>query len=684
MVTFLHVASFSDRSFKTMNQTAITAVFLFLLLHVCAADPLDTPCSYNRGNYTTNTPFDNNLKTLLASLPDSAAQNQGFNYTSLGDGDDRVFGRALCRGDINSTDCETCLGKASEEIKRQCQTREALMRYDQRCQLEYGSTLLKRYNGKYPDSNGLKKTASDPLRFSRVLKELMGDLSDEAAFHSGLMFAAQSRNFSEQISIYGLVQCTRDLSNAQCGECLNSASGDLEGCCGSREGGTVYGGACSVRFEIYQFYYTAIDTRGHKTKIWVPVTIVSVLVFLIGVLVGFFAWYRQKRKHAGIDKEERSHRGMLGDIEARPAINSLTIVGKYVLSSQEMPAVELPVFDAAPEIFSQSNKLGQGGFGTVYKSVLPSGEEVAVKRLSRKSWQGVEELKNEVMLIAKLQHRNLVRLLGCALEGNEKLLIYEFMPNKSLDFFLFDREKRLLLDWKTRFNIIDGIARALVYLHEDSRLKVIHRDLKPSNILLDNDMVAKISDFGIARIFSEKHNPANTRRIVGTYGYMAPEYAMGGLFSIKSDVFSFGVIMLEIISGQRNSSFYISGSPQTLLSYAWKLLNEEMELEAVDPVLIESSSPMEEIARCIHIGLLCVQEDPAERPRMSEVVHLLKGGQMSMSKPSRPPVSLGRRSNHAIHLNPSSLTGSCATTLITGSYYRPSDHGCMHDIRHTK
>nr|GMC81475.1 cysteine-rich receptor-like protein kinase 25 [Ipomoea batatas] len=350
-----------------INQKAITAVFLLLLLHVCAADPLDNPCSYNRGNYTTNTPFDNNLKTLLASLPASAAQNQGFYYASFGDGDDKVIGRALCRGDINSTDCETCLGKASEKIKRQCQSREALMRYDQRCQVEYGSALLKRYNGKYPDSTDLEKPVSDPLRFSRVLKELMGSLSDQAANHSGLMFAAQSRNFSQQISIYGLVQCTRDLSNAQCGECLNSASVDLEGCCGTREGGTVYGGACSVRFEIYQFYYSSIDTHGHKRKIWVPVTIVCVLVFLIGVLVGCFARYRQKRKRAGTDKEETSHRGMLGEIEARPAINSLTIVGKYVLSSQEMPAVELPVVEAAMEIFSQSNKLGQGGFGTVYK-----------------------------------------------------------------------------------------------------------------------------------------------------------------------------------------------------------------------------------------------------------------------------------------------------------------------------
>nr|GMC87945.1 cysteine-rich receptor-like protein kinase 25 [Ipomoea batatas] len=352
-----------------INQRAIAAVFVLLLLHVCAADPPDTPCSSNRGNYKANSTFDNNLKSLLGSLPARAAQNEGFYNASVGDGADRVLGRALCRGDINSTDCQNCLEKASEEIKRQCQTREAVIRYDQRCKLEYGSTLLKRYNGKYLESNKDKKNVSaDPSQFSQALKDLMDHLSEEAAYNSRLMFAAQSRKFSEQITIYGLVQCTRDLSNEECRVCLESASGDLDGCCGSHEGGTVYSAACSVRFEIYQFYYSATNVSGNKkSKTWVPVTIVCVLAFLIAVLVGSFARYRQKRKQAKTDKEEKGHSGKGGEIEARPASNSLSIVGKYVLSSQDMPSVELPVVEAAMEIFSHSNKLGQGGFGTVYK-----------------------------------------------------------------------------------------------------------------------------------------------------------------------------------------------------------------------------------------------------------------------------------------------------------------------------
>nr|GLL24005.1 cysteine-rich receptor-like protein kinase 10 isoform X3 [Ipomoea trifida] len=265
-------------------------------------DPPDTPCSSNRGDYKANSTFDNNLKSLLGSLPARAAQNEGFYNASVGDGADRVLGRALCRGDINSTDCQNCLEKASEEIKRQCQTREAVIRYDQRCKLEYGSTLLKRYNGKYLESNKDKKNVSaDPSQFSQALKDLMDHLSEEAAYNSRLMFAAQSRKFSEQITIYGLVQCTRDLSNEECRVCLESASGDLDGCCGSHEGGTVYSAACSVRFEIYQFYYSA--TNGNKkSKTWVPVTIVCVLAFLMAVLVGSFARYRQKRKQAKTGK----------------------------------------------------------------------------------------------------------------------------------------------------------------------------------------------------------------------------------------------------------------------------------------------------------------------------------------------------------------------------------------------
>ncbi|KAL5773341.1 hypothetical protein ACOSQ2_013265 [Xanthoceras sorbifolium] len=362
-------------------------------------------------------------------------------------------------------------------------------------------------------------------------------------------------------------------------------------------------------------------------------------MFMLLVLVGSCLIYLKRKRGAQTD-EERSELALLHNL-ARPTAVTLTQEGDLV-SCQELPFMDLAIIRAATEDFSDSNKLGRGGFGTVYKGVLPDGKEIAVKRLSRKSWQGLDELENEIILIAKLQHRNLVRLLGCGIEGEEKLLIYEFMPNKSLDIFIFDIEKRAQLNWKTFNDIIGGIARGLLYLHEDSRLKIIHQDLKPNNVLLDEEMVAKFSDFGMARIFCEKHNTANTKRVVGTYGYMALEYVMEGLFSMKSDVFSFGVILLEIISGKKNSGFYLTGQAPTLLAYAWKLWKEGKELEFVDPFLMESCSTTE-VLRCIQIGLLCVQEDPTNRPTMSTLVALL-GSDLSIAlpEPRQPAISVGR------------------------------------------
>ncbi|XP_072061658.1 cysteine-rich receptor-like protein kinase 10 isoform X2 [Arachis hypogaea] len=216
------------------------------------------------------------------------------------------------------------------------------------------------------------------------------------------------------------------------------------------------------------------------------------------------------------------------------------------------------------------------------------------------------------------------------------------MSNSSLALHLFDVEKRKQLSWKVRMNIIKGIARGLLYLHEDSRLKIIHRDMKASNVLLDQDMNPKISDFGLARTFEKGQNEENTRRVMGTYGYMAPEYAMEGLYSVKSDVFSFGVLLLEIIAGKRNSGFYLSDHGQSLLVYSWKLWCEGECLELVDPIL-ENTYIRSEVIRCIHIGLLCVQEDAIDRPTMSTVVVMLASETMTLPNPNHPAFSVGRK-----------------------------------------
>ncbi|XP_057458962.1 G-type lectin S-receptor-like serine/threonine-protein kinase At4g27290 [Lotus japonicus] len=300
----------------------------------------------------------------------------------------------------------------------------------------------------------------------------------------------------------------------------------------------------------------------------------------------------------------------------------------------DLPTFDFSVLAHATEHFSYRNKLGEGGFGPVYKGTLVDGQEVAVKRLSKKSGQGLEEFKNEVSLIAKLQHRNLAKLLGCCVQGEEKMLIYEYMPNRSLDCFVFDENKKISLDWCKRFNIIGGIARGLLYLHQDSRLRIIHRDLKTSNILLDANLDPKISDFGLARIFLGDQVEANTSRVAGTYGYMPPEYAARGHFSAKTDVFSYGVIVLEIISGKKNRDFSDPKHYHNLLGYAWRLWTEERPFELLDEVLGEKFTPFE-VKRCIQVGLLCVQHRPEDRPDMSSVVLMLNGEKL-LPEPKLP------------------------------------------------
>lgn len=290
---------------------------------------------------------------------------------------------------------------------------------------------------------------------------------------------------------------------------------------------------------------------------------------------------------------------------------------------------------AATDNFSSKNKLGEGGFGPVYKGVTPEGHRIAVKVLSRSSGQGLLEFKNELILISKLQHVNLVKLIGFSIHGDDKIIVYDYMPNKSLDFFLFDSAKRGLLDWQKRFTIIEGIAQGLLYLHKYSRLRIVHRDLKSGNILLDEDTNPKISDFGLARIFKQSTSEASTERRVGTYGYMAPEYAMQGIFSLKSDVYSFGVLVLEIVSGRKNNSFHDIQGPLNLVEHAWELWSNDSAAELIDPTLRDSCN-IQQLHRCIHIGLLCVENHVVDRPSIEDVISMLKNEMKDMPMPKNP------------------------------------------------
>ncbi|KAG5235609.1 G-type lectin S-receptor serine/threonine-protein kinase [Salix suchowensis] len=323
----------------------------------------------------------------------------------------------------------------------------------------------------------------------------------------------------------------------------------------------------------------------------------------------------------------------------------------------DLPHYDFNTLANATNGFSFHNLLGEGGFGPVYKGVFKDGQEVAVKRLSKESRQGLHEFMNEVKCIAQLQHRNLVKLLGYCIQLDEKILIYEYMPKKSLDFYINDKNQSKALDWSKRFEIINGISRGLLYLHQDSRLRIIHRDLKPSNILLDEEMNPKISDFGMARSLEGMKQ----EQIQKEYGYMSPEYAIDGIFSIKSDVFSFGVLVLEIVSGKRNRGFNHPEHQLNLLGHAWKLFKEGRALELVDDIKMETCN-LTEVMRSIHIGLLCVQHSPADRPSMSAVV-LMLGGDGTLAQPNEPGFFTERKLIDAS--SSSSKQESCSVNEVT-------------------
>ncbi|KAF3455593.1 hypothetical protein FNV43_RR00227 [Rhamnella rubrinervis] len=358
------------------------------------------------------------------------------------------------------------------------------------------------------------------------------------------------------------------------------------------------------------------------TKRFRAIMVVSglLILFSIGVFAYWFAKRKRKRKSMIILFFWQRELFLDANItsEESPKEEKLEESRRY----PDLPFFYIRTLISATDNFSATNMLGKGGFGSVYKGQLVNGQEIAVKRLSKHSGQGMQEFKNEVMVIAKLQHRNLVRLLGCCIHKEEKMLIYEYLPNKSLDQFIFDVTRRAHLDWSKRFEIICGITRGILYLHQDSRLKIIHRDLKASNVLLDASMNPKISDFGMAKMFGEDQIQANTNRIVGTYGYMSPEYAMQGLYSTKSDVFSFGVLLLEIISSRKITECINGSHFPNLIGHVWELWNDGRVFDIVDPALCQPFST-DEVSRCIHIGLLCVQEAATQRPTMSDVIFML-------------------------------------------------------------
>ncbi|KAJ8532662.1 hypothetical protein K7X08_012585 [Anisodus acutangulus] len=347
-------------------------------------------------------------------------------------------------------------------------------------------------------------------------------------------------------------------------------------------------------------------TKKNRTGLIVGIVVGVGVISFISVFVVYYLI--QKRKQQALEDEE-----FLG-IDTRP----------YTFSHSELRA--------ATGDFCSSNKLGEGGFGPVYKGTLEDGRVVAVKQLSVASHQGKSQFVAEIATISAVQHRNLVKLYGCCIEADRRLLVYEYLENKSLDQALFEKGS-LYLDWPTRFQICLGVAKGLAYLHEESRVRIVHRDVKASNILLDSDLNPKISDFGLAKLYDDKKTHIQTG-VAGTIGYLAPEYAMRGHLTEKADVFSFGVVALEIVSGRPNSDSSLEEDKMYLLEWAWQLHENKCETELVDANLSEFD--VDEVKKVTRIALLCTQTSPALRPSMSRVIAMLTGDAEVATVTSKP------------------------------------------------
>ncbi|TQD83175.1 hypothetical protein C1H46_031280 [Malus baccata] len=598
---------------------------LFLFLKSARSDPRATQAAMICTNDTAPIPerqtfIANFLAAMDAVTPQIATRKYATAVT--GTGNATVFAFGECMRDLSKQDCDLCFAQCKTKVLGclpfQKGTLGGRLFFDG-CYLRYDDFDF--FNQSLSPQDRTVCGDRDFGRNRTVFKDnalrLVRNLSSTSPKNDG--FSAGFAVGEGNVSVYGLAQCWEFVKGPGCEECLADAVRRI-GSCPPKEEGRVLNAGCYLRYSTQKFYdnNTVTDDVGQNggrrgLAIALAVTSAAFAVVLTISAVAFCA-----RKKILTRRKAASEKKQFGAL--------LATVNKSQLN------FSYEVLEKATNYFHDSNKLGQGGSGSVYKGVLPDGKVVAIKRLFFNTRQWVDHFFNEVNLISGIHHKNLVKLLGCSITGPESLLVYEYVPNKSLHDYFIVKNNVEPLRWDLRYKIILGTAEGLAYLHEESKLRIIHRDIKLSNILLDEEFMAKIADFGLARMFPEDKTHISTA-IAGTLGYMAPEYIVRGKLTEKADVYSFGVLVIEVICGKRNIS--VPSSSISILQMTWDLYGTCRLCDAVDP-LLEGKFENEEASRLLQIGLLCVQASAELRPAMSLVVKMLTEN-LEIPQPTQPP-----------------------------------------------
>ncbi|KAL6851965.1 hypothetical protein ACP4OV_020150 [Aristida adscensionis] len=607
-------------------------------------EPKAKSCS-TTGNFTGNSRYRVNLGDLLSDLPPRAIANRGYANGTAGQAPDTAFGLNMCFADRNWTECQSCLQESAAGVEKVCPlSRQAKASYDA-CVLRYSFdepfvSVADLDVAFYVFSTDSFVSDKDKVGLNATRGSLMARLVAPAA-SSPPRLANDSEGYTDSRGnaqvIYGLVQCTRNLDAVGCTGCLTNLVAELSRWFPNDTHGAVRGYSCYAAYQIGKAIEITIppeiDSPPPSTTSQQPestrtaglvagVTVGSLaFVFCTVVLVLFLIKRsRQKERERELDVLDDEPLEQEFEIGAGPR--------RFRYSELAM----------ATNYFSDHHKLGEGGFGSVYRGYLSDMDiHVAIKRVSKTSKQGRKEYISEVKIISRLRHRNLVQLIGWCHGGGEFLLVYELMPNGSLDGHIHNR--RIVLSWQFRCEIVLGIGSALLYLHQDWEQCVLHRDIKPSNVMLDASFNAKLGDFGLARLIDHEQE-SHTTALAGTMGYMDPECMVTGRASTASEVYSFGVVILEIMCGRRPIVVVQDTEEYTtvhLVQWVWELYGNRNILDAADARLNDEFDN-EEMERMMITALWCAHPDHTMRPSIRQAVNVLRLEAPLPNLPTNMPV----------------------------------------------